>query len=203
VQEVNVCSKVKAFWDEWLENSNVIHLPWVPGVYQEIELKAIGGCGKTLDDYKLFSSDEDVASVSDSRIVRAKKPGQAAIRVVSAFDFLNFDEIIVEVSIPSVLSILLVFPVEVPVGTRLHASAALKTSNGHSFSRCDYFNAFIRWSILSDNESFHILNTAEASSVEDIKRSADSWGQNGNPCAWISLNASVDYIMQLGYILSI
>ena len=51
------------------------------------------GCGKTLDDYKLFSSDEDVASVSDSRIVRAKKPGQAAIRVVSAFDFLNFDEV--------------------------------------------------------------------------------------------------------------
>ncbi|KAK8459403.1 hypothetical protein SEVIR_2G136800v4 [Setaria viridis] len=190
VQEVNVCSKVKAFWDEGLESSNVIHLPWVPGVYQEIELKATGGCGKTLDDYKLFSSDEDVASVSDSRIVHAKKPGQAVIRVVSAFDFLNFDEIIVEVSIPSVLSILPVFPVEVPVGTRLHAAAALKTSNGHSFSRCDHLNAFIRWSVLSDNESFHILNTAEASSVEDIKHSAGSWGQNGNPCAWISLNAS-------------
>uniref|UniRef100_K3ZPX0 BIG2 domain-containing protein n=1 Tax=Setaria italica TaxID=4555 RepID=K3ZPX0_SETIT len=190
MQEVNVCSKVKAFWDEGLESSNVIHLPWVPGVYQEIELKATGGCGKTLDDYKLFSSDEDVASVSDSRIVHAKKPGQAVIRVVSAFDFLNFDEIIVEVSIPSVLSILPVFPVEVPVGTRLHAAAALKTSNGHSFSRCDHLNAFIRWSVLSDNESFHILNTAEASSVEDIKHSAGSWGQNGNPCAWISLNAS-------------
>ncbi|RCV10724.1 hypothetical protein SETIT_2G131600v2 [Setaria italica] len=60
----------------------------------------------------------------------------------------------------------------------------------HSFSRCDHLNAFIRWSVLSDNESFHILNTAEASSVEDIKHSAGSWGQNGNPCAWISLNAS-------------
>ncbi|CAL5090263.1 unnamed protein product [Urochloa decumbens] len=190
VQEVNVCSKVKAFWDEGLENSNVIHLPWVPGVYQEVELKATGGCGKTLDDYKLFSSDEDVASVSDSRIVRAKKPGQAVIRVVSAFDFLNFDEITVEVSIPSLLSILPVFPVEVPVGTRLHAAAALKTSNGHSFSRCDHFDAFIRWSLLSDNESFHILNTAEVSSIEDIKHSAGSWVQNGNPCAWISLDAS-------------
>jgi nuclear pore complex protein Nup210 len=43
VQEVNVCSKVKAFWDEGLENSNVIYLPWVPGVYQEVEIKAIGG----------------------------------------------------------------------------------------------------------------------------------------------------------------
>nr|CAB3452832.1 unnamed protein product [Digitaria exilis] len=190
VQEVNVCNKVQAFWDDRLENSNVIYLPWVPGVYQEVELKAIGGCGKTLDDYKLISSDEDVASVSDSRIVRAKKPGQAVIRVVSAFDFLNFDEIIVEVSIPSVLSILPVFPVEVPVGTRLHAAAELKTSNGHSFSRCDQFNAFIRWSLLSDNDSFHILNTAEAWSVENIKHSAGSWGQNGNPCAWVSLNAS-------------
>lgn len=51
------------------------------------------GCGKTLEDYKLFSSDEYVASVSDSRIVRAKKPGQAVIRLVSAFDSLNFDEV--------------------------------------------------------------------------------------------------------------
>ncbi|KAJ1288978.1 hypothetical protein BS78_02G130300 [Paspalum vaginatum] len=190
MQEVNVCSKVKAFWDEGLDSSDILHLPWVPGVYQEVELKAIGGCGKTLDDYKLFSSDDDVVSVSDSRIVRAKKPGQATIRVVSTFDFLNFDEIIVEVSIPTVLSILPVFPVEVPVGTRLHAAAALKTSNGYSFSRCDHFNAFIRWSLLSETDSFHILNTAEASSVKDIKHSVGSWGQNDNPCAWISLNAS-------------
>ncbi|XP_062193278.1 nuclear pore complex protein GP210 [Phragmites australis] len=190
LQEVNVCSKVKAFWDEGLENSNVIHLPWVPGVYQKVELKAIGGCGKTRDDYKLFSSDERVASVSDSCIVRAEKPGQAVIRVVSVFDFLNFDEIIVEVSTPSMLSILPVFPVEVPVGTRLHTAVALKTFNGHSFSRCDHFNAFIRWSLLSENESFQILNTTEASSIKDLKHNSRSWGQNGNPCAWISLNAS-------------
>ncbi|KAK3132641.1 hypothetical protein QOZ80_6AG0525560 [Eleusine coracana subsp. coracana] len=190
LQEINVCSKVKAFWDEDLENSKVIHLPWVPGVYQEIELKAIGGCGEMPDDYRLFSSDDHVASVSDSRIVRAKKPGRAVIRVVSVFDFLNFDEIIVEVSTPSVLSMLPVFPVEVPVGTRLHAAVALKTSNGHSFSQCDHFNAFIRWSLLSENESFQILNDAEASSIEDLKHNAGSLGQIGNPCAWISLNAS-------------
>ncbi|ONM20895.1 Nuclear pore complex protein GP210 [Zea mays] len=189
VQEVNVCSKVKAFWDEGLENSNVIYLPWVPGVHQEVEMMAIGGCGKTLDDYKLFSSDEDVASVSDSRIVRAKKPGQAVIRVVSAFDFLNFDEVIVEVSIPSVLSILPIFPVEVPVGTRLHSAAVLKTSAGHPFSQCTHFNAFIRWSLLSEDEAFHILNTAEASSIDDIKHNSGYWGQNGNPCAWVSLSA--------------
>lgn len=189
VQEVNVCSKVKAFWDEGLDNSNVIYLPWVPGVHQEVEMMAIGGCGKTLDDYKLFSSDEDVASVSDSRIVRAKKPGQAVIRVVSAFDFLNFDEVIVEVSIPSVLSILPVFPVEVPVGTRLHSAAVLKTSAGHPFSQCTHFNAFIRWSLLSEDEAFHILNTAEASNIDDIKHNSGYWGQNGNPCAWVSLSA--------------
>jgi nuclear pore complex protein Nup210 len=41
-------------------------------------------------------------------------------------------QIIVEVSIPSVLSILSVFPVEVPVGTQLHAAVALQTSNGSS-----------------------------------------------------------------------
>ncbi|KAL6838421.1 hypothetical protein ACP4OV_031666 [Aristida adscensionis] len=176
LQEVNVCGKVKAFWDEGSENSNVIYLPWIPGVYQDVELKAVGGCGKTLDDYKLFSSDERIASVSDSRVVRAKKPGQAVIRVVSMFDFLNFDEIIVEVSTPSILSVIPAFPVEVPVGTRVHAAVALKTSNG--------------WSLLSENESFQILNTAEASSIEDIKHSAGTWGQNDNPCAWISLTAA-------------
>ncbi|KAL6601453.1 hypothetical protein ACP70R_044673 [Stipagrostis hirtigluma subsp. patula] len=184
LQEVNVCSKVKAFWDEGLENSNVIHLPWIPGVYQDIELKAVGGCGKTQDDYKLFSFDEDVASVSDSRVVRAKKPGQAVIRVASVFDLLNFDEIIVEVSTPSILSVIAVFPVEVPVGTRLHAAVALKTSNGGSPD----LNQM--WSLLPENESFQILNTAEASSIEDIKHNADSWGQSDNPCAWISLTAS-------------
>jgi nuclear pore complex protein Nup210 len=61
---------------------------------------------------------------------------------------------------------------------------------GHSFSRCDHFNAFIRWSLLSENESFQILNNAEASNIEDLKHSSGSWGQNGNPCAWTSLNAS-------------
>lgn len=61
---------------------------------------------------------------------------------------------------------------------------------GHSFSRCDYFNAFIRWSLLSENESFEVVDTAEASSVETLKHYAGSWAKYGNPCAWISLNAS-------------
>jgi nuclear pore complex protein Nup210 len=66
----------------------------------------------------------------------------------------------------------------------------LTRSAGPSFSRCDHFNAFIRWNLLSDDGSFQILNNAAASSIEDLKLSAGSWGRNGNPCAWISLNAS-------------
>jgi nuclear pore complex protein Nup210 len=46
-----------------------------------------------MEDYKLYSSDESVVSVSDSHTVRAKKPGQAVIKVVSVFDSLNFDEV--------------------------------------------------------------------------------------------------------------
>ena len=59
----------------------------------DIFLYSTEGCGKTMEDYKLYSSDESVVSVSDSRTVRARKPGQAVIKVVSVFDFLNFDEV--------------------------------------------------------------------------------------------------------------
>ncbi|XP_051189761.1 nuclear pore complex protein GP210 [Lolium perenne] len=190
LQEVNVCTKVKATWDEGMENSNIIHLPWVNGVYQEVELMAVGGCGKTMEDYKLYSSDESVVSVSDSHTVRAKKPGQAVIKVVSVFDSLNFDEIIIEVSTPSALAILPIFPVEVAVGTQLHAAVTFKTSNGLSYSRCDYFNAFIRWSLLSENQTFEFVDTTEALGAEAFKHHTGSWTQYGNPCAWVSLNAA-------------
>uniref|UniRef100_A0A0E0B6Q6 BIG2 domain-containing protein n=1 Tax=Oryza glumipatula TaxID=40148 RepID=A0A0E0B6Q6_9ORYZ len=189
-QEVNVCSKVKAIWDEEMDNSRTIYLPWVPGAYQEVELKAVGGCGKMPEDYKLSSSDESVASVSDSLIVRTKRPGRAVIKVVSVFDALNFDEVTVEVSTPSAQAILPNFPVEVPVGTQLQAAVTLKTSNGHPFSRCNCLNAFIRWSLLSENESFEVVGTADALSTETLKHYAGSWAQYGNPCAWVSLNAS-------------
>uniref|UniRef100_A0ACD5XVX7 Uncharacterized protein n=1 Tax=Avena sativa TaxID=4498 RepID=A0ACD5XVX7_AVESA len=189
VQEVNVCSKVKATWDEGTENSNIIRLPWVPGVHQEVKLTAVGGCGRTMEDYKFFSSDESIVSIYDSRTIRAKKPGQAVIKVFSAFDSLNFDEVIIEVSTPSALAILPIFPVEVAVGTQLHAAVTFKTSNGHSYSRCDYFNAFIRWSLLSENQTFEVVEAAEAMSVDALKHHT-AWKQYGSPCAWISLNAS-------------
>lgn len=63
-------------------------------------------------------------------------------------------------------------------------------STGHYFSRCDHFNSFIRWSLLSENEPFQILHNAEASSIANLKQNAGYLGENGNPCAWISLNAS-------------
>ncbi|KAG8050281.1 hypothetical protein GUJ93_ZPchr0009g538 [Zizania palustris] len=166
-QEVNVCSKVKAIWDEEMDNSRIIHLPWVPGAYQEVELKAVGGCGKMPEDYKLSSSDSNFC-----------------------FDAFNFDEVTIEVSTPSILAILPIFPVEVPVGTQLQAAVTLKTSNGHSFSRCNFFNAFIRWTLLSENESFEVVGTTDALSIEALKHHAGSWAQYGNPCSWITLNAS-------------
>ena len=39
-------------------------------------------------------------------------------------------QVIIEVSTPSALAILPIFPVEVAVGTQLHAAVTFKTSNG-------------------------------------------------------------------------
>jgi nuclear pore complex protein Nup210 len=67
---------------------------------------------------------------------------------------------------------------------------SINISAGHPFSRCDCLNAFIRWSLLSENESFVVVGTADALSTETLKHYAGSWAQYGNPCAWVSLNAS-------------
>jgi nuclear pore complex protein Nup210 len=61
---------------------------------------------------------------------------------------------------------------------------------GLSYSRCDYFNAFIRWSLLSENQTFEFVDTTEALGAEAFKHHTGSWTQYGNPCAWISLNAA-------------
>lgn len=61
---------------------------------------------------------------------------------------------------------------------------------GHPYSRCDYFNAFIRWSLLSENQTFEVVDASEALTVEALKHHSGSSAQYGNPCAWISLNAS-------------
>lgn len=55
---------------------------------------AIVGCAKASSDYKWFSSDITVISVTAYGVVQAKKPGKATVKVVSSFDSFNYDEVI-------------------------------------------------------------------------------------------------------------
>lgn len=189
VQEVMVCDQVKFIVEGEGNVSDRILLPWVPGVYQELELKAIGGCAMSSSDYKWFSSDMAVVSVSVSGIVQAKKPGKATIRALSIFDSLNYDEMVIEVSIPSSMVMLPNFPVETPVGSHLQASVTLKASNGAYFYACDAFRSFIRWK--TESESFTIVNATEDLFISDkqeaIKLHSSSYGP---PCAWTRIYAS-------------
>ncbi|XP_072999237.1 nuclear pore complex protein GP210 [Typha latifolia] len=191
VQEINVCSKVKLIVDEENEYSKIVHLPWVPGVCQELELKAIGGCGGTLEDYKWFSSDETIVSISALGFVCARRPGKATITVFSTFDIINSDEVVIDISIPSSMVILPIFPVEAVVGTQLQAAVALKTSNGTYFRRCDAFNSFVRWKVLSENKSFKIVDTSEKVWPSDVFKLSEGFQELFSyPCAWTRLNAT-------------
>ncbi|KAL9154800.1 hypothetical protein ABFS82_10G140800 [Erythranthe guttata] len=156
-QEFTVCNQIEFVKERAGNCFNRILLPWVPGVYQEFQLKANGGCAVFSSHYKWLSLDAAVVSVSASGIVRARKPGNATIRVMSIFDPLNYDEMVVEVSVPSSLVILPIFPVEVPVGSHLQASVTLRASSGAYFHACDAFGSYIRWK--TESESFVIVNT--------------------------------------------
>ncbi|KAH0984630.1 hypothetical protein GBA52_011807 [Prunus armeniaca] len=70
-----------------------------------------------------------IVSVSASGVVQAKKPGKATIKVLSIFYPFNYDEVVVEVSVPASMVILLNFPVETVVGTHLQAAVTMKASN--------------------------------------------------------------------------
>ncbi|KAL8471258.1 hypothetical protein ACS0TY_028786 [Phlomoides rotata] len=187
VQEVMVCDQVNFITTGDSNVSFRILLPWVPGVYQEMELKASGGCAMSPSDYKWFSSDMDVVSVSVSGIVQAKMPGKSTIRAVSIFDPLNYDEIVIEVSIPHSLVLLPNFPVETPVGSHLQASVTLKASNGAYFYACDAFRSAIRWT--TESNSFIIVNsTAVVSDKQEAIVSHSTF--YGPPCAWTNIYAS-------------
>ncbi|KAL8043788.1 hypothetical protein ABFX02_08G007800 [Erythranthe guttata] len=189
VQEVMVCDQVKFVMEGEGDVSNRILLPWVPGVYQELELKASGGCAMSSSDYKWVSLDMAVVSVSVSGIVQAKKPGKATIRAVSIFDPLNFDEMVIEVSVPSSMVILPNFPVETPVGTYLQASVTLIASSGAYFYACDAFRSSIRWKTESD--SFVIVNATEELLFLDRQEAFElSSSSYGPPCAWTRIYAS-------------
>ncbi|MCH85883.1 nuclear pore membrane glycoprotein 210-like, partial [Trifolium medium] len=158
-QEVMVCDQVKFT----LGNEGVvILLPWAPGVLQDAKLKAVGGCAKAVSDYKWLSSDISTVSVSASGTIQAKKPGKATIKVISVYDSLNYDEVLVEVSIPSSMVMLHNFPVETVVGSHLQAAVTMKTSNGAFFYRCDAFNSLIKWK--AGSESFVVVNASQESS---------------------------------------
>ncbi|KAL5718155.1 hypothetical protein ACHQM5_011091 [Ranunculus cassubicifolius] len=187
VQEVMVCDQVKIDMSHRKEFSKIVHLPWVAGIYQELSLKATGGCMETSIGYKWFSSDMSIVSISASGIVQAKKPGQVTIKVVSAYDALNYDQVDVKVSVPSQMVMLQNFPVETVVGTYLQAAVTLKASDGSYFSSCESFSSITKWNCGSGY--FKIFNTtSEASTM--IKLPQNDQGFNslfGPPCAWTNI----------------
>lgn len=186
VQEVMVCDQVKF---RMSEEPRIILLPWAPGIYQELELKVTGGCTVTSSDYRWISLDTDIVSVSASGIVQSKNPGKATIKAVSIYDPLNFDEVVIEVSIPSMMVMLQNFPVEIQVGSHLRASVTLKAPDGAYFDRCDAFSPFIKWK--ADSESFTIINATDESLLFGTKNILEfERSSYGPPCAWTHIFAS-------------
>ncbi|XWS40691.1 hypothetical protein CRYUN_Cryun17cG0017400 [Craigia yunnanensis] len=189
VQEVIVCDEVKFSLEKVSGKSQIILLPWAPAVYQEMELKATGGCAKASSDYKWFSSDNTVVLITAYGVVQAKKPGKATVKVVSSFDSFNYDEVVVEVSIPSSMVMLQNFPVETVVGSHLPASVTMRASNGAYFSRCDAFHSFIKWK--AGSESFIVTNaTGEAPVFENQENLELHAPVDGPPCSWTYVYAS-------------
>ncbi|KAI4366879.1 hypothetical protein MLD38_022689 [Melastoma candidum] len=155
VQEIMVCEKVLIILDNRTDSHSRIVLPSSHAIYQEMQLKAAGGCAKAATDYKWFSSDMSILSVSTVGVIQAKKPGSATIKVQSVFDSLNYDEVSIEVSLPASMVMLQTFPVETVVGSYIEAAVTLKTSDGSYFYRCDAFDSFIKWK--TGSESFVVV----------------------------------------------
>lgn len=188
VQEVMVCDQVKFSMDGRSASESIL-LPWAPAVYQEMELKATGGCAIASSDYKWFSSDMAIVSLSAYGIVQSKKPGKAIVKVVSIFDPFNYDEVVVEVSIPSSMAMQQNHPVETVVGSSLPAFVTLKTSTGAYYDRCDAFSSSIRWK--TGSELFTIVNTERESFVLDEQEVPELYiSLNGPSCAWTHAYAS-------------
>ncbi|CAA0831085.1 Nuclear pore complex protein GP210 [Striga hermonthica] len=158
VQDVMVCDPVQF---NMLGNRNVsdrIFLPWVPGVHQELELKA-------------------------------KKPGKAIVRAVTIFDSLNYDELVIEVSIPRSMVMLPNLSVAMPFGSHLQVFLTLKASHGAYYYACDAFRSSVRWSTKSD--SFVVVNATEEFFVIDQKEATELRSLSfGPPCAWTRIYAT-------------
>lgn len=186
VQEVMVCDQVKFSMSS--EPRRVL-LPWAPGISQEFQLKVTGGCAMAFSDYRWFSSNIDIVSVSATGIVQSKNPGKATVKAVSVYDPLNYDEVVIEVSIPSSMVMLQNFPVEILVGSHLKPSVTLKAPDGAYFDRCDAFSSFIKWKTESNffvvtNATHESLLSGKEKMLEDVRSSF------GPPCAWTHIYAS-------------
>ncbi|XP_016903284.2 nuclear pore complex protein GP210 isoform X1 [Cucumis melo] len=189
IQEVFICEQVRFILDNRSGVSRNIFLPWTPSVYQEVLLKATGGCAKTSSDYKWFSSDISVVTVSASGVVQAKKSGKATVKVLSIFDSSNFDEVVIEVALPGSMMILPTFPVETVVGSYLQAAVSMQSSNGDYFYRCDAFNSHVKWKV--ESEFFIIQNNTWEMPVLDVLEKVELSGSSyGPPCSWASVYAS-------------
>ncbi|KAK9117285.1 hypothetical protein Sjap_016232 [Stephania japonica] len=188
LQEIIACEPVRLVLSNYNEFYKSIQLPWAPGVYQEVELRASGGCVETASDYKWYSSDLATVFVSSSGVVQAKKPGKATIRVVSAFDSMNFDEVVVKVSTPFSMVMLKSLPLETVVGTYLQAAVTLKDSDGSYFYSCDSFNTYISWN--SGSESFKIVNMTSEFLPLKLSDNGVSKSLDGPPCASAYIYAS-------------
>ncbi|CAN6449269.1 unnamed protein product [Victoria cruziana] len=189
-QEVIICDRVRIVLQETIHATKLISLPWVPNVYQNFQLTALGGCAQASKDYGWFSSDVGVVVVSSTGVVRAVGPGRAIIKVASSFDPLNYDEVVVEVSVPSSVVMIQNFPVEVEVGKYIVAAATLKAEDGGYYHKCDAFSSSVRWQVLGDVVPFKIANetgNVDCLGISDLERAEFS---RGPPCACACLYAS-------------
>ncbi|XP_021760201.1 nuclear pore complex protein GP210-like isoform X1 [Chenopodium quinoa] len=187
VQEVMVCDPVRVKGEGKNISLSPLLLPWSPDIYQEAQLNAAGGCANSPADYRWLSSDNSILSVSATGVVQAKRLGKATVKAVSIFDDLNFDEVHIEVALPSSIVMLPDYPVETVVGSHLQAAVSMKASNGVFFYRCDAFSSRIKWS--TGSEIFIIVNsTIEASMKNELMKSKRS--KLGPTCAWTHLRAT-------------
>ncbi|KAK4782397.1 hypothetical protein SAY86_016499 [Trapa natans] len=183
IQEIVVCDQVKIVLEKRDGYSHDILLPWAPGIHQEVQLEAIGGCVKASTDFKWFSSDMGVLSISTSGVIQVKKLGKAVVKVTSALDPFNYDEVIVEVSTLASLAMLQSFPVETIARSHLQAAVTLKALNGDYFYRCDAFKNYIKWK--TGSELFIIVNATDEVVNSDVLSLV-----SGPPCSWTSVYAA-------------
>ncbi|CAM6103477.1 unnamed protein product [Calypogeia fissa] len=180
--KVVVCSPVKIAQPP-SDESGALLLPWIPGHGQQYPLHVEGGCGEQPGDYWWISSNAEIASVNALGVVKAQGLGKALIRVSPTRDPLNYDEIIVDVSVPAFMNAFPGLPVEVKVPGTLPVGVTLLNPGGKNYSVCDSFNPLVQWDIAGAENSFVQLN-----------KTSEGWPLLGpeepTPCAWNLLLAT-------------